>query len=189
MWLIILHILNLIDSLTFCINVLFFNIQSSNVVNLAVDSWFIFLMVSQGPRRGENWKCGHCGCHGDRSAGGRVHFHADSDGWKDAGEFGYGVCHRPRRSVSLIKPKKSFMWPLEDFISLVLLWSYNFAFGLFTSEDDQPPVAKVLSSPPITLPVRTAVLDGSRSSDDKGGISYLWTRENSSPAAGVSTVQ
>lgn len=51
-------------------------------------------------------------------------------------------------------------------------------------EDDQPPVAKVLSSPPISLPVRTAVLDGSRSTDDKGGISYLWTRENSSPAAG-----
>ncbi|KAK7138600.1 hypothetical protein R3I93_015898 [Phoxinus phoxinus] len=51
-------------------------------------------------------------------------------------------------------------------------------------EDDQPPVAKVLSSPPITLPVRTAVLDGSRSSDDKGSISYLWTREDTSPAAG-----
>uniref|UniRef100_A0A671LMV2 Dyslexia-associated protein KIAA0319-like protein n=1 Tax=Sinocyclocheilus anshuiensis TaxID=1608454 RepID=A0A671LMV2_9TELE len=55
-------------------------------------------------------------------------------------------------------------------------------------EDDQPPVAKVLSSPPITLPIRTAFLDGSRSSDDKGSISYLWTREDSSPAAGVSTV-
>uniref|UniRef100_A0A8C1NNS0 PKD domain-containing protein n=1 Tax=Cyprinus carpio TaxID=7962 RepID=A0A8C1NNS0_CYPCA len=51
-------------------------------------------------------------------------------------------------------------------------------------EDDQPPVAKVLSSPPITLPIRTAFLDGTRSSDDKGSISYLWTREDSSPAAG-----
>ncbi|XP_051949288.1 dyslexia-associated protein KIAA0319-like protein isoform X2 [Xyrauchen texanus] len=51
-------------------------------------------------------------------------------------------------------------------------------------EDDQPPIAKVLSSPPITLPIRTAVLDGSRSSDDNGGISFLWTREDSSPAAG-----
>uniref|UniRef100_A0A673LHQ6 Dyslexia-associated protein KIAA0319-like protein n=1 Tax=Sinocyclocheilus rhinocerous TaxID=307959 RepID=A0A673LHQ6_9TELE len=51
-------------------------------------------------------------------------------------------------------------------------------------EDDQPPVAKVLSSPPITLPIRTAFLDGSRSSDDKGSISYLWTREDSSPASG-----
>uniref|UniRef100_A0A671LD44 Dyslexia-associated protein KIAA0319-like protein n=1 Tax=Sinocyclocheilus anshuiensis TaxID=1608454 RepID=A0A671LD44_9TELE len=51
-------------------------------------------------------------------------------------------------------------------------------------EDDQPPVAKVLSSPPITLPIRTAFLDGTRSSDDKGSISYLWTREDSSPASG-----
>ncbi|XP_066530756.1 dyslexia-associated protein KIAA0319-like protein [Hoplias malabaricus] len=51
-------------------------------------------------------------------------------------------------------------------------------------ELDQPPVAKVQSSPPVTLPVRTAVLDGSRSSDDKGGISYLWVRDGSSPAAG-----
>ncbi|XP_051520354.1 dyslexia-associated protein KIAA0319-like protein [Myxocyprinus asiaticus] len=51
-------------------------------------------------------------------------------------------------------------------------------------EDDQPPIAKVLSSPPITLPIRTAVLDGSRSSDDNGGISFLWSREDSSPAAG-----
>uniref|UniRef100_A0A672N2F8 KIAA0319 like n=1 Tax=Sinocyclocheilus grahami TaxID=75366 RepID=A0A672N2F8_SINGR len=51
-------------------------------------------------------------------------------------------------------------------------------------EDDQPPVAKVLSSSPITLPIRTAFLDGSRSSDDKASISYLWTREDSSPASG-----
>uniref|UniRef100_A0A672N2V2 KIAA0319 like n=1 Tax=Sinocyclocheilus grahami TaxID=75366 RepID=A0A672N2V2_SINGR len=52
-------------------------------------------------------------------------------------------------------------------------------------EDDQPPVAKVLSSSPITLPIRTAFLDGSRSSDDKASISYLWTREDSSPASGT----
>ncbi|XP_061597084.1 dyslexia-associated protein KIAA0319-like protein [Cololabis saira] len=51
-------------------------------------------------------------------------------------------------------------------------------------EKDQPPVAHVVSSPPISLPVRTAILDGSRSTDDKGGISYLWTREDTSPAAG-----
>lgn len=147
----------------------------------------MFLTVSQGSRRGENWKCGYCGCHGDRSAGGRVHFHADSDGWKESGEFWHRLCHRPRRSASLIKSKKSFAWP---FISLVLLWSVSRIILLLAcSEDDQPPVAKVLSSPPITLPARTAVLDGSRSSDDKGGISYLWTRDISSPAAGVSTVQ
>ncbi|XP_072532343.1 dyslexia-associated protein KIAA0319-like protein isoform X1 [Salminus brasiliensis] len=51
-------------------------------------------------------------------------------------------------------------------------------------EVDQPPLARVQSSPPVTLPVCTAVLDGSRSSDDKGGISYLWTRDGNSPAAG-----
>ncbi|XP_061123125.1 dyslexia-associated protein KIAA0319-like protein [Syngnathus typhle] len=51
-------------------------------------------------------------------------------------------------------------------------------------ELDQPPVARVVSSPPVSLPVRTATLDGSRSTDDKGGISYLWTRDDSSPAAG-----
>ncbi|XP_076610346.1 dyslexia-associated protein KIAA0319-like protein [Chaetodon auriga] len=51
-------------------------------------------------------------------------------------------------------------------------------------ELDQPPVAHVMSSPPIALPVRTAILDGSRSTDDKGGVSYLWTRDDSSPAAG-----
>lgn len=51
-------------------------------------------------------------------------------------------------------------------------------------EVDQQPVARVQSSPAITLPVRTAILDGSRSYDDKGGISYLWTRDGSSPAAG-----
>ncbi|XP_026867464.2 dyslexia-associated protein KIAA0319-like protein isoform X2 [Electrophorus electricus] len=51
-------------------------------------------------------------------------------------------------------------------------------------ELDQFPVARVQSSPPVTLPFRTAVLDGSHSSDDKGEISYLWSRDDSSPAAG-----
>ncbi|XP_054873762.1 dyslexia-associated protein KIAA0319-like protein isoform X2 [Amphiprion ocellaris] len=51
-------------------------------------------------------------------------------------------------------------------------------------EVDHPPVAHVVSSPAIVLPVRTATLDGSHSTDDKGGVSYLWTREDSSPAAG-----
>ncbi|XP_056153979.1 dyslexia-associated protein KIAA0319-like protein [Lampris incognitus] len=51
-------------------------------------------------------------------------------------------------------------------------------------EQDQPPVAHVLDSQSISLPLRTASLDGSHSQDDKGGISYLWTRDDSSPAAG-----
>ncbi|XP_037651006.1 dyslexia-associated protein KIAA0319-like protein isoform X3 [Sebastes umbrosus] len=51
-------------------------------------------------------------------------------------------------------------------------------------ELDQPPVAHVVSSPSIALPVRSATLDGSHSTDDKGGVNYLWTRDDSSPAAG-----
>ncbi|KAG8005363.1 hypothetical protein GBF38_011384 [Nibea albiflora] len=51
-------------------------------------------------------------------------------------------------------------------------------------ELDQPPVAHVVSSSPIALPVRTATLDGSHSTDDKGGVTYLWTRDDGSPAAG-----
>uniref|UniRef100_A0A8C7L4D7 KIAA0319 like n=1 Tax=Oncorhynchus kisutch TaxID=8019 RepID=A0A8C7L4D7_ONCKI len=51
-------------------------------------------------------------------------------------------------------------------------------------ELDQPPVAHVQSSPAISLPLRTAALDGSHSTDDKGGVGYLWTRDDSSPAAG-----
>ncbi|KAM8884582.1 dyslexia-associated protein KIAA0319-like protein isoform 1-T2 [Synchiropus picturatus] len=51
-------------------------------------------------------------------------------------------------------------------------------------ELDQRPLAHVLSSPPISLPVKTAILDGSHSTDDKGVVSYLWTRDDSSPAAG-----
>ncbi|KAM4631188.1 dyslexia-associated protein KIAA0319-like protein isoform 1-T2 [Polymixia lowei] len=51
-------------------------------------------------------------------------------------------------------------------------------------ELDQPPVAHVLSSPSISLPLRTASLDGSHSKDDKGGVSYVWTRDDASPAAG-----
>lgn len=58
-------------------------------------------------------------------------------------------------------------------------------FYSFPPELDQPPVAHVVSSPSIALPVRTATLDGSHSTDDKGGVSYLWTRDDSSPAAGV----
>ncbi|KAJ7999990.1 hypothetical protein DPEC_G00200170 [Dallia pectoralis] len=51
-------------------------------------------------------------------------------------------------------------------------------------EKDMPPEARVQSSPAITLPVRTAFLDGSHSTDDKGGVSYTWSRDDSSPAAG-----
>lgn len=58
-------------------------------------------------------------------------------------------------------------------------------FFLIPSELDQPPVARVVQSAPISLPLRTAILDGSHSTDDKGGLTYQWTRDDSSPAAGV----
>ncbi|XP_028937387.1 dyslexia-associated protein KIAA0319-like protein homolog isoform X2 [Ornithorhynchus anatinus] len=51
-------------------------------------------------------------------------------------------------------------------------------------EINKPPVAKIAGSVVITLPTDTAELDGSKSSDDKGIVSYLWTRDEGSPAAG-----
>ncbi|KFW95299.1 Dyslexia-associated protein KIAA0319-like [Phalacrocorax carbo] len=51
-------------------------------------------------------------------------------------------------------------------------------------EINKPPVAKIASNVVITLPTNTAELDGSKSSDDKGIVSYLWTRDEGSPAAG-----
>lgn len=53
---------------------------------------------------------------------------------------------------------------------------------------NRPPVAKITGSVVVTLPTDTAELDGSRSSDDKGIVSYLWTRDEGSPAAGVSVL-
>ncbi|XP_004641064.1 dyslexia-associated protein KIAA0319-like protein homolog [Octodon degus] len=51
-------------------------------------------------------------------------------------------------------------------------------------EMNKPPVAKITGNVVIILPTSTAELDGSKSSDDKGIISYLWTRDEGSPAAG-----
>ncbi|VFV26702.1 uncharacterized protein LYPA_23C005636 [Lynx pardinus] len=51
-------------------------------------------------------------------------------------------------------------------------------------EMNKPPVAKITGSVMITLPTDTAELDGSKSSDDKAIVSYLWTRDEGSPAAG-----
>ncbi|KAJ0055331.1 hypothetical protein NL108_015983, partial [Boleophthalmus pectinirostris] len=51
-------------------------------------------------------------------------------------------------------------------------------------EVDQPPKARVLPSSVVSLPQSTASLDGSHSTDDKGGVSYMWSRDESSPAAG-----
>lgn len=51
-------------------------------------------------------------------------------------------------------------------------------------ETNRPPIAKITGNVVITLPTDTAELDGSKSSDDKGIVSYLWTRDEGSPAAG-----
>ncbi|NWX63583.1 K319L protein, partial [Promerops cafer] len=51
-------------------------------------------------------------------------------------------------------------------------------------EINKPPIAKIAGNVVITLPINTAELDGSKSSDDKGIVSYLWTRDEGSPAAG-----
>lgn len=53
-------------------------------------------------------------------------------------------------------------------------------------EMNKAPVARIAGNVVITLPTDTAELDGSKSSDDKGIVSYLWTRDEGSPAAGVS---
>ncbi|KAM3933359.1 dyslexia-associated protein KIAA0319-like protein homolog [Leptodactylus fuscus] len=51
-------------------------------------------------------------------------------------------------------------------------------------EINKPPVAKIAGNVVITLPTNTAELDGSKSTDDKGVISYQWQRDENSPAAG-----
>ncbi|OCT94767.1 dyslexia-associated protein KIAA0319-like protein [Xenopus laevis] len=51
-------------------------------------------------------------------------------------------------------------------------------------EINKPPVAKIAGNVVITLPSNTAELDGTKSSDDKGIVSYQWERDEGSPAAG-----
>lgn len=52
---------------------------------------------------------------------------------------------------------------------------------------NKAPVAKIAKNlVVITLPTDTAELDGSTSTDDKGIVTFLWSRDESSPAAGVS---
>ncbi|XP_029427872.1 dyslexia-associated protein KIAA0319-like protein homolog [Rhinatrema bivittatum] len=51
-------------------------------------------------------------------------------------------------------------------------------------EINKAPVASIAGNVVITLPTNMAELDGSRSSDDKGIISYAWSRDEGSPAAG-----
>ncbi|XP_053562971.1 dyslexia-associated protein KIAA0319-like protein homolog [Bombina bombina] len=51
-------------------------------------------------------------------------------------------------------------------------------------EINNPPEAKIAANFVITLPSNTAELDGSKSADDKGIVTYQWDRDETSPAAG-----
>ena len=54
-----------------------------------------------------------------------------------------------------------------------------------TSDPETPPKASAGPSVTITLPQDTVSLDGSKSADDFGIVSYQWERSSNSPAAGV----
>ncbi|XP_060113564.1 dyslexia-associated protein KIAA0319-like protein homolog isoform X1 [Heteronotia binoei] len=64
------------------------------------------------------------------------------------------------------------------------LQSQSLVMVIVKEEINKPPIAKIAGNIVITLPANTAELDGSRSTDDKGIVSFLWTRDESSPAAG-----
>nr|XP_056702104.1 dyslexia-associated protein KIAA0319-like protein homolog [Euleptes europaea] len=64
------------------------------------------------------------------------------------------------------------------------LQSQSSVMVIVREEMNKPPVAKIAGGIVVTLPTSTAELDGSRSMDDKGIVSFLWTRDDSSPAAG-----
>lgn len=53
-------------------------------------------------------------------------------------------------------------------------------------ENNRPPRAHAGGKHVLVLPNNSVTLDGSRSADDQGIVSYLWIRDGQSPAAGVS---
>ncbi|XP_048355999.1 dyslexia-associated protein KIAA0319-like protein homolog isoform X2 [Sphaerodactylus townsendi] len=64
------------------------------------------------------------------------------------------------------------------------LQSQSSVMVIVKEEMNKPPTAKIAGGVVVTLPTNTAELDGSRSTDDKGIVSFLWMRDDSSPAAG-----
>ncbi|XP_061453759.1 dyslexia-associated protein KIAA0319-like protein homolog isoform X2 [Rhineura floridana] len=64
------------------------------------------------------------------------------------------------------------------------LQSWSSVNVIVKEEINKPPTAKIAGNVVITLPTNTAELDGSRSTDDKGIVAFLWTRDDISPAAG-----
>ncbi|CAH2221972.1 dyslexia-associated KIAA0319 homolog [Pelobates cultripes] len=64
------------------------------------------------------------------------------------------------------------------------LKSQSIVSVIVKEEMNKPPIAKIAGNIVITLPSNTAELDGSKSWDDKGIVSYQWERDEGSPAAG-----
>jgi len=56
------------------------------------------------------------------------------------------------------------------------------------SDEDRAPVADAGGEQVVVLPAPLVIVNGSRSTDDHRIVSYLWTRDRTSPAAGVSLV-
>jgi len=53
-------------------------------------------------------------------------------------------------------------------------------------DEDQAPVADAGGEQIVMLPAPLVTINGSKSTDDRKIVSYSWTRDRSSPAAGVS---
>jgi len=53
-------------------------------------------------------------------------------------------------------------------------------------DEDQPPVADAGGEQVVMLPAPLVTISGNRSTDDRKIVSYSWTRDQASPAAGVS---
>ncbi|KAJ1201160.1 hypothetical protein NDU88_004975 [Pleurodeles waltl] len=64
------------------------------------------------------------------------------------------------------------------------LSSTNIIVVTVREENNSPPKAYAGGSYIIVLPNNSMVLDGSKSTDDQGVVSYLWIRDGQSPAAG-----
>ncbi|KAG8520367.1 Dyslexia-associated protein, partial [Galemys pyrenaicus] len=69
-------------------------------------------------------------------------------------------------------------------ITHVLNQSLCFHFSIFDLENNSPPRAQAGGRRVLVLPNNSITLDGSRSTDDQGIVSYLWIRDGQSPAAG-----
>ena len=77
----------------------------------------------------------------------------------------------------------------QNVLTRFLQTGYNTSNAKYTciiSDENHPPKANAGGDKIVTLPVSLVTLDGSKSSDDRGIISYLWTRDDKSLAVGVS---